>query len=331
MTVRVVIFGAGAVGGVVGGRLAEHGHPVVLIARGEHGRALADGGLVVESPAGSRTLRVPVATDPGTVDWQADDVVMLAVKSQDTAAALRALAACVAPSTPVVCLQNGVDNERAALRYFSAVYGVCVMLPAAHLEPGVVQAYSDPVPGILDLGRYPTGEDPLAQRLATMLQSATFDSVARPDVMRWKYRKLIMNLANAVEALCGAGAAGGELAAMARAEGEQVLALAGVEVASEAEDRARRGRTLRLGEIDGRARGGGSSWQSLVRGTGSIEADYLNGEIVLLGRMHGRPTPVNATLQRLANEAARRGAEPGATSEAHVLDEVARAEAGLSR
>ena len=62
--------------------------------------------------------------------------------------------------------------------------------------------------------------------------------------------------------------------------------------------------------VNGEYRGGGSSWQSLARGTGSIETDYLNGEIVLLGRMHGVPTPANTLMQRVANEQARLGAPP---------------------
>ena len=67
---------------------------------------------------------------------------------------------------------------------------------------------------------------------------------------------------------------------------------------------------MEIGEVAGLTRGGGSSWQSLVRGTGSIEADYLNGEMCLLGRLHGVPTPVNELLQRRANAAA--AARPGA-------------------
>ena len=61
---------------------------------------------------------------------------------------------------------------------------------------------------------------------------------------------------------------------------------------------------MRSVPIDGQDRGGGSTWQSLARG-GAVEADYLNGEIVLLGRLHGVPTPVNELLQRAANAAAR--------------------------
>ena len=57
--------------------------------------------------------------------------------------------------------------------------------------------------------------------------------------------------------------------------------------------RTRRGDRLRLQPVDGELRPGGSSWQSLARGVGTIETDYLNGEIVLLGRLHGVPTPAN--------------------------------------
>ena len=71
--------------------------------------------------------------------------------------------------------------------------------------------------------------------------------------------------------------------------------------------------------IDGERRGGGSTWQSLARGTGRVETDLLNGEIVLLGRLHGVPTPVNALLQDVANELARTGAPPASLTEADLL------------
>jgi len=77
--------------------------------------------------------------------------------------------------------------------------------------------------------------------------------------------------------------------------------------------------------VDGRPRGGGSSWQSLTRAAGSIEADYLNGEIVLLGRLHGVATPANAVVQRIANRMARERVAPGAMAEAEVLAAITRA------
>jgi 2-dehydropantoate 2-reductase len=80
-----------------------------------------------------------------------------------------------------------------------------------------------------------------------------------------------------------------------------VLDAGGIAYASAGEQRAARGDKVTLVPLDGVRRGGGSSWQSLDRGTGTIEAGCLNGEIVLLGRLHGVPTPLNELLQRLAN------------------------------
>ena len=75
-------------------------------------------------------------------------------------------------------MQNGVANEPAALRLFDDVYGVCVVLPALHLEPGVVEAHAAPVTGILDVGRFPHGVGPRGEKIAAAFASATFESVA---------------------------------------------------------------------------------------------------------------------------------------------------------
>lgn len=307
---RFVVIGAGAIGGVVGGRLAEHGHDVVLVARGAHHDAMAADGLLVRSPDRDVRLRVPVVDHPAAAQVRSGDVVLLAVKGQDTRGVLDAL--CDAPpDTPIVCLQNGVDNERQALRRFQRVYAVPVMCPAAHLQPGIVEAASTPVAGIFDIGRYPTGVDDVAETVAAALDASGFSSMARADVMRFKWSKLLMNLGNALEAVCGPMGGDSDLFRAARTEGRAAIAAAGIDRASSKEDAARRGDLISIQPIDGQVRGGGSSWQSLARGTGSIEADQLNGEIVLLGRLHGVPTPVNELLQRVANDAARRGAAPG--------------------
>ena len=315
--VRFIVFGAGAIGGVIGGRLHGAGHDVVLIARGPHLEAIRSRGLRIESPAGSEVVAVPGVGHPDELAWRADDVVILATKTQDTAAALDALAVRAPAERVVVCAQNGVENERLALRRFAHVQGVAVMCPTAHLEPGVVQAFSAPIPGLLDLGRWPAGADDTTRQVAAAFASAGFVSEPRADIARWKYRKLLMNLANAVQALLASG--GGELRRRARAEGEACLRAAGIDFASEEEDRARRGELLQLGEIAGRPRAGGSTWQSLARASGSVETDYLNGEIVLLGRLHGVATPVNALLQRLMAEAAREKRPPGSLSQEELL------------
>ena len=234
---RIVVYGAGAVGGVIAGRLFEHGHDVVAIARGAHYEAMRADGLQLVDPDRRATLAIPIVDDPAAIEWRADDVVLVTTKTQDSTGAFDALAAAAGTHLPVVCVQNGVENERIALRCFEHVYAICVMLPAEHLEPGVVAASSAPVSGLLDIGRYPTGVDATAEAVASALAGATFESIARPDVMRWKYRKLIMNLANAVEALCAPGDDAIELGRLARREGSAVLQAAGIDVASIDEDR----------------------------------------------------------------------------------------------
>jgi 2-dehydropantoate 2-reductase len=213
--------------------------------------------------------------------------------------------------TPVVCMQNGVENERRVLRHFAQTYAMCVMCPASQTRPGVVQVHSSPASGLLDLGRYPSGLDDRAHAIADAIATTSFQSVARADIMRWKYRKLLMNLANAVEALCGPEGRFSPLAKAAQREGTEVLEAAGIDVATSVEDRERRADFLRIDRTASGEWQGGSSWQSLARGAGSIEAEFLNGEIVLLGNLHGVVTPVNALLERLAVQAAAEGAAPG--------------------
>jgi 2-dehydropantoate 2-reductase len=307
---RFVVLGAGAIGGAIGARLFQQGADVTLVARGEHAKALR-GGLVLEAPGESVTLPIPVVRDPAQLTWSDDTVVLLAVKGQHTDHALSQLTG-APPHTPVVCAQNGVENERRVLRHFPHTYAMCVMCPATYLRPGVIQVHSAPVTGLLDVGCFPAGVDPMAQAIADAVDATAFQSVARPDIMRWKYRKLLMNLANAVEALCGPDGRFSALAKEAQREGSEALEAAGIAVASKEEDLARRGDFIQLRNTPSGEWSGGSSWQSLARKSGSIEVEYLNGEIVLLGSLHGVATPVNAFLQRMALHAVLEGAPPGA-------------------
>ena len=222
----------------------------------------------------------------------------------------------------MVCAQNGVENERLALRRFARVYGICVMLPAAHLEPGRVVSQGSPYPGMLDVGRYPSGVDAVAEEVAFDLTDAGFLSVPRAEVMRWKYAKLLRNLANSLEALCGHNfedRSFGGLAKMAMDEGREVLAAAGVDVVANEEWQEYRQGSVQIVAVDGRPRAGGSSWQSATRGTGSIESDFLNGEMVLLGRLHGVATPVNELLRQEADALARERRPAGSVSPSQLL------------
>jgi 2-dehydropantoate 2-reductase len=336
--VRYIIIGAGAVGGTIGGCLALAGHEVVLTARGAHLDALRGHGLRLSTPSGTDTVLVPAIGGPDEIGLRPGDVLVVATKSQDSVAALSEWAGrpvagggSAGQMLPVICAQNGVANERFALRRFRHVYGMCVWLPATHVAPGEVTSYGQPFAGLLWVGRYPAGTDEAIERVAADLAGSRFLAPLSPQVMRWKYSKLLSNLGNAIEALCGpAGAdpdgdpagAACELSERATAEGTTALDAAGIGYATPAEAREARGHHVDFAPVAGVSRGGGSSWQSLTRGTGSIEADFLNGEIVLLGREHGVPTPVNEALQRLANRAAAERLPPGSLSPGEILAEA---------
>jgi 2-dehydropantoate 2-reductase len=305
--VRFVVYGAGAIGGLLGARLTGAGHDVMLVARGAHGEAIRARGLEVVEADGSRgRYAVPAVGRIADARVAEGDVVLLAMKSQDTEAALRELVASAPPDTPVACVQNGVENERVALRLFPRVYGVLVLCPAVHLEPGVVESNAAPLTGILDIGRVPHGSDALAEEVAGALRDATYLSEVHDDILAWKWAKLLDNLANAVIALSGTEAARSDAARLVREEAVAVLAGSGVEARKD--ELAERTRLLPR-QLARRA--GNSSWQSVERGTGSIETDYLNGEIVLLARRHGLPAPANELMQELTRRLVLAGSAPG--------------------
>jgi 2-dehydropantoate 2-reductase len=217
-----------------------------------------------------------------------------------------------------------VENERLALRRFHEVYGMCVVLPSTYLDPGEVVAPCGPYTGALVLGRCGPGSDETARRIADDLEKAHFLAPVATHVMRWKYGKLLGNLANVVEAVCGTAsdAATQDLVARAKAEGAAALDAAGIAYASEAEITELRSGTVAPQPISGEPTRG-STWQSLARGAGSIETDYLNGEIVLLGRQLGVPTPVNAALQHAARESVSQGREPGGLTAGELSRRIA--------
>lgn len=313
------MLGAGAVGGVVGARLHDAGRAVTLVARGEHLAAIQRDGLRVDRPGGVRTVAVPAVGSVADVVWTDDTVVLLAVKSHQTLAALEDLVAQAPPATPVVCVQNGLANEPEVLRRFPRTYAVCVMLPCTHLEPGLVVEKSAAAPGVLDVGRVPHGTDGVTAAVSADLRRAGFESEERSDVVAWKRRKLLMNLGNGVDAAVVPGDDAEELVRRAQAEGEALFDALGLPFVSAEEDRLRRGDHLRRRDDVGGDGDGGSTWQSLTRGTAS-EIDYLAGEVVLLGRLNGVPTPVNAAVQALTRQLAVSGGRPRSVDAAAVLD-----------
>lgn len=305
---RFVIYGAGGIGGTIGARLHQAGIEVVLIARGAHYGAIVRDGLRFVSPTQDVRLHIPCFPHPSDAGIRPDDAVILCMKGQHTEHALRDLYAATAGDARVICCQNGVENERLALRRFPHTYGMVVLLPAEHLEPGVVVNFAEGTAGGLDAGCYPTGLDAFIEQVTVALHRAGFSSAPDRSIMGQKYAKLLGNLNNAVQAATGTGSRA--VAAQLREEALACYRAAGIHCATVEKMRARRA-DIRSRDVPGHARHGGSSLQSMLRGTGDIETDFMNGEIVLLGRLYGVPVPANTTVQEIGNRLVREKLAPG--------------------
>ncbi|MYI82862.1 MAG: ketopantoate reductase family protein [Chloroflexi bacterium] len=312
---RYIIYGAGGVGATIGARLFHGGHDTVLICRGDHLTAIQERGLqFVTHDLGTINLPIPAVGHPNELEWTEDDVVILGMKTQDTEGALLDLEASTGGiEPPIICAQNGVENERRALRRFPRVYGMVARLPGTYLEAGVIENHARPVGGLLDVGRYPEGSDELIEQVSADLRSCNFASRVETRITRWKYAKLIRNLANGLVGCVGIDVDVDDFRRALVKEALTAYDAAGLDYATPAEEAEHR-------EVDGYVteaigdspRLGNSSWQSLIRATGTIETDYLNGEIVMIGIEAGVPTPYNRVIQRASAWMARERKQPGA-------------------
>src|SRR6478736_3693135 len=113
---RIIVYGLGAVGGVIAAQLSFSGCPVIGIARGKQLEAVRGSGLTLLTPQSTRTAKFAVCADPEEIAFEADDVVLLTMKGPDTAGALMRLKAAGVLEQPIFCFQNGVANEPLALR-----------------------------------------------------------------------------------------------------------------------------------------------------------------------------------------------------------------------
>lgn len=335
---RYVIIGAGAIGGTLGALLARAGAATVLVARGRHAEVLAIAGMTLRTADGTFHAPVTAASGPEHVRLTDRDVLVFTTKTQQLDAALQEwvdqpvfgpngpndLVGTAGERLPAMTALNGVAAEEKALRYFRRVFGICVWLPAVHLEPGEVIVRSWPVAGQFHIARWPasigTQDDAdLLSGLAETWTAAGIQVRTPDDVAPWKYNKLLSNLGNAVGALAAEAADTSAVVVALRSEGENVLRHAGIEwVSFETSTAARAdGPTARV--VPGRNTGASNStWQSLSRNTGNVETDFFNGEIVRIAHRHGVTAPLNAAVARVARSAVRNGLGPSRYSAAEL-------------
>jgi thiosulfate/3-mercaptopyruvate sulfurtransferase len=310
---RYVVIGAGAVGATLAAELHLAGIATVLVARGAHLAALRTAGLRYLRPDGEQAVAVPVVGGPDELALEPGDVLVLATKAQDAETALADWAwqpvkgaGAAAEVLPVVTLQNGLDAERVALRRFTTVYGAVIWSPAAYLAPGEVESPAAPAVGVVWFGRYPGGRDGRLDEIAADLRSARHLAEVVADIPRLKAGKLFPILGNALDGLYPSSLLRERAAAALREEARRVYRAAGIEAADLTAETSLDLSGFAVHPIPGRPATGRSTWQSLRRGA-RLESDFLNGEIVLLARLHGTSAPRNAAVLARVQRAARDG------------------------
>ena len=332
---RYVIFGAGAIGGVVAALLVRQGARVVCVARPAYAEALTRG-ITINDAGNEFAVKVAAVTAARELTPEPGDVILITTKSQATEAVIAELAEVYPREQPMVCLQNGVRNEEVAARRFDRVYAGLVFFSAAQLEPSRINF---PQGRTLAIGCFPEGVDRLAQLACDDLARASFKAVASAHVMTVKWGKFILNLNNATHAITGyyieqgnADAEMRRLMAEVRLEGMRVLDAAGIAFeppagewspipVRELTEKLRQPPPPVTGEVPEERRTYASTWQDLALGRKTSEIDHLNGEIVRLGRAVGLATPYNSTLLEVTDRMFAAGMKPGihTPAELHAL------------
>lgn len=187
-----------------------------------------------------------------------------------------------------------------------------VLFPASFIEPGLVLNYASDGGGLLEAGRYPTGTDEIIEQTMRDLSVSGFRGEVEPNITRWKYTKLIRNLGAAFAGVFGPGADTAGLRQKIEAEAWACYRAAGIDAASR-EEEVELGRDpgFEMADIEGHPPFASSVWQGMMRGAQTVETDYINGEIALLGALHSVPTPYNRALQQTAVRCAREQLRPG--------------------
>lgn len=293
---RIAVIGAGGIGGYFGGRLAQAGHDVTFVARGDHLKAMRTNGLRVDSVAGDHTVEPVQATDDiGTIGPV--DAVLLAVKTWQVPGLLAALPSLLGPDTAVVTTQNGVEapaQVAAAVGEAHVVPGVAKIFAAIE-APGHIRHFGGP--GNITFGEWDNRRSDRVQQLADALGDA---GVIARDIWVELWFKLLF-----VVPFGTLGAATGvdlgalrthtgtrRLLAAAMAEIRAVAVAAGIALPEDCVETA-------MGFIDSQPSAGTTSLQRDIWAGRPSELDAWTGAVVRLGAEHGVPTPVHDTLYQI--------------------------------
>lgn len=294
---RIAVFGPGGAGGYLGARLIEAGHDVVLIARGEHLRAIRDGGLRLESIAGDAHVRPTAATDdPGSVDPV--EAVVVATKTFDLAEAAQAMRPLVGPGTSVVPVLNGVDGPEvlaAALGREPVLGGLAGMVSFVAAPGHIRHVGAEPWIAFGELEGRASERVRRLQEAFGRCRGLRVDVPEDITVAMWE-KFLFISATGGVGAVTrapfGVFRSVPETRALLEAAMGEVLSVArarGVRVPEDAVARS-------MAMMDGFEAHGTSSMQRDIMAGRRSELDAWNGAVVRLGGEAGVETPVHAHI-----------------------------------
>lgn len=316
MTMRIVVLGSGSVGTYVGGALLDAGADVVLIGRERMRQRLLQHGLVLTDMQ-QREVRLAGSDVPYFLDPQAlagADLILLTVKSSDTAAAAELILQHAAATVPVLSLQNGIGNAAMLRQRLPGRPVLAGMVPfnVVQTEDGRLHRGTQ--------GELMVEASPLLTAWLPLFASAHLPLIERVDVVEVQWGKLLLNLNNPLNALSGlplktqlSQRAWRRCLALLVDEALATLDAAGIVPAQVARIAPRRLPLLlrlpnwlftrvaaQMLRIDPEARS--SMWEDLQAGR-RTEIDYLNGAVVALAASLGRTAPANQQLVRLIHQA----------------------------
>lgn len=186
---KIAVLGAGGTGGYFGGMLARAGNDVTFIARGDHLQAMRQHGLTVKSAQGGE-FTLPVNATERTTDVGPTDLVLVCIKTYDSATAFPQLPPLIGPETMVLSVQNGIDNERelAAAVGDAAVLGGLAYIVASIEAPGIVVQSAL---GQIIFGETAGGTSQRTERLLEVFHDAGISAEVHADVRVAIWEKFI--------------------------------------------------------------------------------------------------------------------------------------------
>ena len=293
---RIVIMGAGGLGGYFGARLAAAGNDVAFVARGAHLAAIRANGLRVESARGDLHMRDVTATDdPATL--APADVVIIGVKLWDTEAAAEAVKPLVRPGTAVVSFQNGVTKDEVLTRILGrqAVIGGVSQIGVVIASPGVIRHTGTMAK--LIFGELDNTRSARVEALLAACTAAGIDAEIAPDINLsiWQKFAFLVPMAACTASMrstIGPIRANSQTRAFLADITREVVAVGhalGVPLADDFTEE-------RMAFVDTLPAQMTASMQGdLARGN-RLELPWFSGAVVELGKQTGVPTPLNRAV-----------------------------------